>query len=174
MMSVTGNTVTGGSGNEITSGKAEGQLISETIDWTPSTKIYVQGNLNLVYNYIQTAYPVVVVSATTNIPTPIQNANENYITGSALCGFVLDKADDVQLQGIWSQAQNYNPQIAAGGQPYGASFLQESATVGLKHKFSDRLLGEGKAGYLRQTNGTTGGFTNYRGPLFYAALTYSL
>ena len=60
--------------------------------------------------------------------------------------------------------ENYNPQIAAGGQPYGASFLEESATAGLKHKFSDRLIGEGKAGYLRRTDATTGGFTNYRGP----------
>jgi hypothetical protein len=50
----------------------------------------------------------------------------------------------------------------------------ESATAGLKHKFNDRLLGECKAGYLRATDGTTGGFTNYRGPLFYASITYSL
>jgi hypothetical protein len=106
MMSVTGNTVTGGTGYEITSGKASGQLISETADWTPSKQIYVQGNINVDYNYIQTAYPVVVVSATTNIPTPIQNANNNYITSSALCGFVLDKATDAQVQVAWSQADN--------------------------------------------------------------------
>ena len=173
-MSVTGNTVTGGSNYEVTSGRAKGQLFSETVDWTPSTRLYLQGNLNVAYNYIQTAYPVVVVSATTNIATPIQNANNNYITASGLCGFVLDKSDNVELQGFCSEADNFNPQIAAGGQPYGASFLEQSVTVGLKHKFSDRLIGEGKAGYLRRTDGTTGGFTNYRGPLAYLSLTYSL
>jgi len=174
MMSVTGNTVTGGTGYEVTSGKASGQMISETVDWTPTTRFYAQANLNVVYNYIQTAYPVVVVSATSNIATPIQNSNDNYITSSALAGFVVDKKDDAQLQVAWSQADDYNPQIAAGGQPYGASFLEETATAGLKHKFSDRLIGEGKAGYFRRTDATTGDFTNYRGPLVYIGLTYSL
>ena len=61
-----------------------------------------------------------------------------------------------------------------GGQPYGASFQQDSVTAGLKHKFSDRLIGEAKVGYLRLNDPTTGGFTNYHGPLAYIALTYSL
>jgi hypothetical protein len=174
MVSVTGNAVTGGSGNEVTSGKVSGQMISETVDYTPSPQIYLQGNANVVYNYIQTAYPVVVVSATTNIPTPIQNADNNYITTSGLCGFVLDKTTDAQIQAIWSKANNYNPQIAPGGQPYGASFLEESVTAGLKHKFSSRMMADGKVGYLRLTDDTTGGFTNYRGPLVYISFTYSL
>ena len=128
----------------------------------------------MVYSYIQTAYPVVVVSGTTNIPTPIQNANNNYVSGSALCGFVLDKETDAQLQGSWQHANNYNPQIATGGQPYGSSFREDSITAGLKHKFGDRLMAEGKLGYLERKDPTTGGFTNYRGPLAYLAFTYSL
>ncbi len=174
MMSTNGNAVNGGQGNEITSGKVYGQMISETVNWAPTQSVYFQGNVNIVYDYIQTAYPIVVVSATTYVPPPIQNANNNYITSSALCGFAVNKTTDAQIQLAWSRADNYNPQIAAGGVPYGASFLDESATAGLKHKFSPRMLGEFKAGYLRRTDDTTGGFTNYRGPLVYAALTYSL
>ncbi len=173
-MTVTANTVTGGLGSEITSGKARGQEISETINWTPVSQFYLQANINVVYNFIQTAYPVVVVSAVTGIASPIQNANNNYITGSALCGFVLDKRTDAQLQWSWAQASNYNPQIAPGGQPYGASFHEDSLTAGLKHKFTNHLMGEAKVGYLEMTNPTTGGFTNYHGPLAYVALTYSL
>ena len=56
-----------------------------------------------------------VVSATAGIPTPIQNANNNYISGSALCGFVLDKDTDAELRAGLTQANNYNPQIATGG-----------------------------------------------------------
>jgi hypothetical protein len=134
----------------------------------------VQGNINVVYSYIQTAYPVVIVSSSSDIATPIQNANNNYITGSALCGFVVDKKTDAQIQGTWTQAMDYNPQIALGGQPYGAGFLEESATAGLKHVFNSRFQGEVKAGYLRRTDATTGGFTNYKGPLFYASVTCAL
>jgi hypothetical protein len=149
-------------------------MLSESIDWTPTTRVYVQGNVNVAYSYLQTAYPAVVVSTTANIPTPIQNSNSNYVTASALVGFVLDKMDDVQLQGFWSKAGNFNPQIATGGQPYGASFEEQSITVGVKHQITKRLFGEAKAGYLSRTDPTTGNFTNYHGPLFYLSLTSSL
>jgi hypothetical protein len=173
-LAVTANAVTGGVGNENTSGKVRTQIISETVDWTPTSQLYVQGNVNVAYNYLQTAYPAVLVSTTTAIPSPIQNSNNNYVVGSALCGFVINKQTDAIVQGFWSQATNYNPGIAPGGQPYGAGFLEESLTVGLKHKLSDRFMVEGKAGYLRRTDATTGNFTNYRGPLFYVSMTCSL
>ena len=108
------------------------------------------------------------------VQSPIVNSNNNYVTSSVLIGFVLDKRTDAEVQTVWQQADNYNPQVALGGQPYGAAFLYESATAGLKHKFSDRLFGEAKAGYLRSTDGTTGYFTNYRGPLAYVSLEYQL
>jgi hypothetical protein len=173
-MAVTANAASGGTGSEVTSGRVRAQMISETVNWDPTQRLYVQGNVSLVYSYIQTAYPVVVVSSTTGIPTPIQNANNNYIAGSALCGFAVDKRTDAQLQLSWTRADDYNPQIATGGQPYGAGFMEESATAGLKHLFNNRLEGEIKVGYLRRTDATTGDFTNYRGPLAYASITYSL
>ena len=174
VLGIGGSTLTGGDPTEVTSGKARTQSISETVDWAPYRQVYVQGNINVVYSYIQTAYPVVVESLTTNYLTPIQNANNNYIVGSVLCGFVLDKETDAQIQGTWQQADDYNGQIAAGGIPYGAGFLMESVTVGLKHKFSNRLMGDAKVGYLKSTDSTTGGFTNYKGPLAYLSLSYSL
>jgi hypothetical protein len=173
-MAVTANAVLGGNGTEVTSGKVRAQMLSESVNWTPTQRIYVQGNVNFVYSYIQTAYPVVVVSSTTGIPMPIQNSNNNYVSSSALCGFVVDKQTDAQLKFSWTQATDYNPQIATGGQPYGAGFMEESATAGLKHMFNSRLQGELKVGYLKRTDATTGGFTNYDGPLAYASITYSL
>jgi hypothetical protein len=176
MMSVTGNTFNGGSGSEITSGKMSNQSIGEAIDWAPSGQFYVHGDVNVVYNYIQTAYPVVTVVAppAPAVATPFQNSNNNYITGSVLMGFVLNKETDVQLQGTYARADNYNPQIARGGQPYGAGFLEQSATAGIKYKLAEGWMLDAKVGYLHRTDATTGGFTNYKGPLAYLALTYTL
>ena len=173
-MSVLANTANGGLGNEITSGQVKGQMLSETVNWTPNTEVYVQGNVNIVYNSIQTAYPDVVVSATTYIPPPIHNSNDNYVSASALIGFVLDKNTDAKFEAYWQQAADTNPGIAYGGIPYGAGFEISCVTVGLKHKFGDRLIAEGKVGYLRKTDDLTGGFTNYQSPLAYLAFTYSL
>jgi len=36
------------------------------------------------------------------------------------------------------------------------------------------LILDGKVGYLRRTDATTGGFTNYHGPLAYLSLEYKL
>jgi hypothetical protein len=173
-VAVTAATVNGGNGNEITSGRARTQMISESLNWNPTPQYYVQANINLVYSYIQTAYPLVVVSATTNIPTPIQNANNNYITESLVAGAAIDKKTDADVRLSAMKACNYNPQIANGGQPYGSSFDEQTYTVGLKHQFNGRLRGEVRGGYMRRTDATTGYFTNFDGPLAYVSLTYAL
>ena len=174
MMSVNGNSVTGGVGNELTSGKLESQTLSESVDWTPLAQFYLHGDLSLAYQYLQTTYPVVTVTATNSVPVPFINANNNYITASVLSGFVLNKRADAQVQVIYSHADNFNPQIASGGQPYGATYLEEAVTAGVKYKISKEMFVEGKVGYLRRTDDTTGGFTNYKGPLAYVGLTCAL
>jgi hypothetical protein len=174
MMSVTGNTYNGGSGDEVSSGKLEAKTISESVDWMPYKQFYIHGDLSVAFNYLQTSYPLVTVNATNSIPVPIQNANNNYVTGSVLTGFVLSKRADAQIQGIYTRADNYNPEVAQGGQAYGAGFEEACVTAGLKYKVSDRLFADAKVGYLHRTDATTGGLTNYHGPLAYVGLTYSL
>ncbi len=174
MMSVTGNSITGGTGTQITSGNASARTISEALDYAPSGQFYFHGDLSFVFNYLQTAYPFVPVNATNSIATPIQNANNNYITASGLAGFVVNKSVDLQLQGTYTRADNYNPSIASGGQPYGAGFEERSVTAGVKCKLADRWMLDAKVGYLDRTDATTGGFTNYNGPLAYVGITYSL
>jgi hypothetical protein len=173
-MSVTANTVTGGLGAESPSGKATIRMVSETIDWNPCKQIYVQANANAVYNTIQTAYPFVTINAANSIAVPFVNSDNNYITGSAIVGFAADKDTDIQLQFFGERANNYNPQVAYGGEPYGAGFELSSYTVGLKHKFTKRVFGEVKVGYMKSTDQTTGGFTDFNGPLAYLSLTYAL
>jgi len=175
MMSVTGNAITGGLDNEITSGKLSAQTISESIDWMPYKQFYVHGDISAAFNYLQTTYPVVVVNTTSPIiPPPIQNADNNYVTGSVLTGFVLSKRADAQIQAVYTRADNYNPETALGGQPYGAGFEEECVTAGVKYMITKQMFAEGKVGYLRRTDATTGGFTNYKGPLVYVGLTCAL
>ena len=173
-MSVTANVVNGGLGYESPSGKATIRMLSETVDWAPYKQLYVKGNVSAIYNTIETTYPTVVTSATAPVAVPFVNADSNYVVGSATCGFAVDKKSDLLLQGFWEHSNNYNPQVALGGQPYGASFEIESVTGGIKHKFSSRLIGEAKVGYMKGTSDTTGGFTNFNGPLAYLSLTYAL
>jgi hypothetical protein len=138
----------------------------ETVDWAPTKEFYMQGNVNVVFNEIMTAYPKSSGAAL----DVLHNANNNYWNGSVVAGFVVDKFTDAQLLGTYYRADNYNAALAAATTPYGLSVKEYSLTVGLKHKFSDRLVASAKVGYFYSNNETTGGFANFKGTVAYVSL----
>ena len=56
-----------------------------------------------------------------NVDALLKNANNNYISGSVMAGAVLTKTDDLQVQLNYYKADNYDPELAPLGMPYGAS-----------------------------------------------------
>ena len=159
---------------------AENNTISETIDWTPTAQFYMQANINVVFNYINTVYPragtVAAAGATPawNVNGMLQNSNNNYLNGSLLAGTVLSKNDDLSLQYVYYKADNYNPQVASLTMPFGAGAEESTVSLGLKHKFNQTCVGEAKVGYIDSKNDTTGGNTNFRGPMGYISFTFAL
>ena len=155
-------------------------MIGETVDWTPSSQFYMQANLNLVFNTINTVYPRAgtLPASGANIAVDIngvlQNSNNNYFNGSLLAGAVLTKTDDLLFTVTYYKADNYDPQMAALTMPYGAGAQESLVSVGLKHKFNDRCVGDAKVGYYDATNDTTGGHTDFHGPMAYVSLTFAL
>lgn len=149
---------------------AESHLIGETIDWAPYKQVYFQGNLNLAYQTFSTAYP-----QAGGVGNDRQrNADNNYWSASFLSGFVVDKLTDAQLEYTYQTADNYSPELAKGTQPYGSAYEESTVTLAIKRKFSDRLMGTAKIGYIDATSIMTGGNTDFRGPLGYVSLDYSL
>jgi hypothetical protein len=152
---------------EFDSMKARSHLVGETIDWNPTSVVFVQANANWGFNYISSAYP--------SSANPSQrNADNNYWTGSIITGFALNKDTDVSIQYTYQKADNFQPEVASFSQPYGASYKEEAVSIGVKHKFSKTWIGSGKVGYFDSQNDTTGGRTNFRGPMAYIAMEHSL
>jgi hypothetical protein len=149
---------------------AQSHLIGETINWNPNKFVYLQANLNLVYNYISTAYPR--AGGLGNLRG--QNSDNNVRTVSFITGFVVDKNTDAAIEYVYQKADNYVPEQAVGTQPYGAGYKEYSVSVGVKHRFSNRWIGSAKIGYVESRNDTTGGNTNFRGPLAYLAVEHGL
>ena len=89
-------------------------------------------------------------------------------------GVVLTKTDDLLFQGFYYKATNYDPYLASMTMPYGASAEESVVSVGVKHKFSDKCLGEAKVGYIDSKNPTTGGNTNFHGPMAYVSMTFAM
>jgi len=154
--------------------------LGESIDWTPNKTVYVQLNGNLTYHVISTIYPragVTPATATSNAfdsNRVLQNSNNDYATFGALTGFAIDKQTDMQIQANLYRAQNGNAILAPLTMPYGVEVEETSITVGVKHKFSDSWICHAKLGYFESKNDTTGGRTNFHGPLAYIAFEHGL
>lgn len=144
--------------------------ISETIDWNPQKNFYAQANLNVMWDTVGTSYPRAGGAAN----DVLHNADNNYWNASVLTGFVVDKETDAQVQATCYKADNYNPWLATYTTPYGQGGKDYSVTVGLKHKFSDRMVGVAKLGYFNSTNETSGGFADYKGTVGYVSLQFRL
>ncbi len=139
----------------------------ETIDWNPVKQFYMQGNLNLNFDNMSTAYPR--AGGTGN--DVLRDSEKDYVTGSVIAGFVIDKDTDAELQYTYYRADNYNPGIAFATVPYGFGAKEYSYSVAIKHKFTPKLFGSLKVGYFDSKNELNGGNTDFKGTLVYATLT---
>lgn len=159
---------------------AKTHTLGETIDWSPNPQCYAQLNADIVYDTINTIYPRAGVTP----PSPgnlgfdtnriLQNSDNNYITGSVLVGCVVNKRTDLQAQATYYRANNGDPALAALTMPYGVSAKDYTVTLGIKYKVSAKLMLNAKIGYLESVNDTTGGNTNFRGPVGYISLVRAL
>jgi len=159
---------------------AKNYNISETIDWVPNKAVYFQASGSLVYNTIDTVYPRAGVTPATSTVAAwdtnrvLHNSNNNYSTMNLLAGFVAAKDADIEAQYTYYRADNGDPAMAALTMPYGADAEEYVASVGLKLRLDNRRILHVKVGYAESLNGTTGGFTNFHGPLGYVSLDYAL
>jgi hypothetical protein len=159
---------------------AKNDIIAGSIDWNPNKQIYAQANVNVVYNNLNTIYPragtTVATSTVYEYDTNrvLQDSKNDYVTTSFLLGCVLDKHTDLQAQYTDYRASNGDPALAALTMPYGVSAHDYMATIGIKHQINDKLVIKAKIGYANSHNDTTGGLTNYKGPLAYLSIEHAL
>ncbi|MEI6106582.1 MAG: hypothetical protein WCR49_06155 [Opitutae bacterium] len=157
-------------GTEYQSMDSTSHMFGETLDWNPSNQAYVQANLNVVFATISTAYPR--AGGTAN--DVLRNADNDYMNGNIVAGFVVNKTMDAQLEYTFYKADNYNPLVPSASMAFGAGVKEYTLTAGLKVKLSDQMIGRVKVGYFDSKNDTTGGNTNFKGPMAYVSLDYAL
>ena len=157
-------------GTEYQSMDSTNHLFGETLDWNPSHQIYVQANLNVVFATISTSYPRVGLTGN----DVLHNADNNYVNGNVVAGFVMNKTMDAQVEYAFYKADNYDPLAPSASLSYGAGGKEYTVTAGLKVKLSNQLIGHVKLGYFDSKSDTTGGNTNFKGPLAYVSLDYAL
>ena len=140
--------------------------IAETVNWVPNRNLFLQANATLVYDTISTAYP----DAGGLANDVLRNADNNFWNGSILAGFVVDKLTNAQIEATYYKANNYEPTLATATVPYGFSGREYTVSLGVTRKLTAQWLASAKVGYLDNRNDTSGGNTNFRGPLGYLSM----
>jgi hypothetical protein len=164
-----GLTTTGAINGTVDGNDSTRHSFSESITWSVSQGAYVQVNGTVVFDQMQTMYPWVEGIAKRNL----RNADNDYVTGDATVGFVIDKKTDGMIQATYYRANNFDVGYAPVGMPLGASAEESTISVGVKHKLSEKTVLSGKLGYIDSTNDTLGGFADFSGPLAYVSIQHA-
>lgn len=128
-------------------------IFSETMTWTPFSRLYLQGAIHYVLNKTDTP-------ADQALPGILQDSQNDYWNGSVSAGFVIDDKTDLQATYFYYRADNYENN-AAFGQPYGAGAEEHAVTVNLSRQLTEHLRATLKYGFFSNRDQTSGGFNNY-------------
>lgn len=141
-----------------------------SLDYNPNKTVYVQANLNVVFSTLSTGYPRIGLNGN----DVLRDANNDYWSGNIITGFAVDKNTDAQLEYSVYHASNYDPLAPPSSVAYGAGGKEYMVTAGIKHKLTDKMMLNAKVGYINSKSDTTGGNTNFKGPVGYVSLDYAL
>ena len=156
---------TGGNAEAINSAKLRSHIISQSLTWSPLTRLYLQGTGSLVFDTTDT--PSAISGPTAVV---IQSKN-SYWTAGFTAAYVLDLKTDLNIDYLYSRADNYYDN-SAGSQPYGAGFEEHRILTTLTRRISENLRVLFHYGWFRNRDTTYGGNLNYTAHLASTSLQY--
>jgi hypothetical protein len=151
---------------EVQSASLTSHIISESISWTPVSRLYIQAGGSYVLNNLDTP-----VASSPGINNLVLNSASDYWTVNATAGYALDDKTDLQLQYSYYDADNY-VNNSAYSQPYGAGDEQQSITATITRRISKALQLSLKYGFFHNHDETSGGLDNYNAQLVYVNMQY--
>ena len=151
---------------EVQSAESTAHIFSESISWTPFSRLFLQGSINYVLDRTQT--PAHDATPGTNL---VLNARNNYWNASLLAGIVLTEKTDFQAQYFYYRADNYVDN-SAFSQPYGAEAEEHGVTGTLIHRLSKRLHVSLRYGFFTNRDRTSGGHNDYTAHMVSSSLRY--
>lgn len=143
--------VTGTLFNLIESGEVESHVVSETVTWSPTAQMYVQGSVSWV-------------SSETSTPTNVLNPNmdNDYIVCGLNAGYALDTRTDITAGYNFYTQRNYS--VAAGSMGYGLETSEHVFSIGMNRMISDNMLWTVSYGFITSDTKDTdqsGGFNDF-------------
>ncbi len=143
-------------------------ILSESVTWSPISKMYIQGSAHLIWSLTNT--PANNYSVVNGVPEVVDFRN-NYWDGSLAAGYAIDDKTDVQVAYTCFFAINPNTSSPTY-MGYAANTGEQSLTIGLTRKFSPNLVWNIKYGYFQNRDTTSGGLYDYDAQALTTTLKY--
>jgi len=145
---------------QVESSKLTAHILSESITWSPTNRLYLTGSVNLTYDQLKTpAYQFV------------QHADNNYVNLAIGGGYVLTERDDLLLEYSLYDASNFIDNSATS-LPFGASQKQEATYLTWKRRQSETLIYTLRYGYVTNRDETWPGMNDFDAHVFYGKVQF--
>ena len=142
-------------------------VITESITWNPTARLYLQGNFSYVLNKTDTPADYNLIP---NTSVTVLDFTNDYWTASGGAGYALDQKTDLRATSYY-RADNYenNSRVAV---PYGLSATEHTVSASISRQIAKSVRLKLQYSYFNYTDETSGGHNNYEAHSVFSSLQF--
>ena len=152
---------------ELQSGEIKRHVISESLNWNPLPRFFLQANFSYVFN--QTDTPANNIELVPDAGPTVVNFRNDYWTVTSGIGYIIDDKTDFYADYYFYCANDYLKN-AAVAVPYGMGATEHAVSATVTRKLSRNMRLMLKYGYFNYRDVTSGGHNNYRAHSLFSSL----
>jgi hypothetical protein len=152
---------------ELQTGEIKQHVISESLNWNPLPRFYLQANASYVLN--QTDTPANDIELVPGGGPTVVNFRNDYWTVSSGVGYLIDDKTDVYVDYYFYCANDYYNN-AAVAVPYGLGATEHAVSATLTRQVSKNMRLLFRYGYFNYRDETSGGHNSYRAHSLFSTL----
>jgi hypothetical protein len=152
---------------ELQSGEIKKHVISESLNWNPLPRFFLQANFSYVLN--QTDTPANNIELVPNAGPTVDNFRNDYWTVTSGIGYIIDDKTDFYADYYFYCANDYYKN-AAVAVPYGMGATESAVSATITRQLSRNTRLTLKYGFYDYRDTTSGGHNNYRAHSLFSSL----
>jgi hypothetical protein len=152
---------------ELQTGEIKRNIITESLNWNPVARFYLQANFSYTLN--QTDTPANNIDLVPNTSPTVTNFRNDYWTVSSAAGYIIDDKTDFSTDFSFYCANDHfkNAGVAV---PYGMGATEYTASATITRQLTKQMRLLLRYGYFNYRDVTSGGHDNYRAHSIYSSL----
>lgn len=152
---------------ELQTGEIKQHVITESLNWNPLARFYLQANVSYTLN--QTDTPANNISLAPLTSPTVVNFRNDYWTVSSGIGYIINDKTDFYSDFSFYCANDYfkNPAVAV---PYGMGATEYTASASITRQLTKNTRLLLRYGYYNYRDVTSGGHNNYQAHSLYSGL----